>query len=50
MVSTVEGMVIEVRPLQWLKAPSLMTVTDEGMETEVRLVQEWKALAPMEMT
>lgn len=50
MVMTELGTEMAEMPLQWLKAPSLMMVTEGGRETAVRPVQEWKALLPMEVT
>ena len=39
MLATEEGIVTEVRELQYENAPSPMLVTEEGMVTEVRELQ-----------
>ena len=43
-------MVIEVRPVQKLNAPSPMETTELGMTIEVKVVQFENALFPMEVT
>ena len=43
MLVTLSGMVIEVKPLQLLKAPYSMLVTLSGMVTEAKLLQPSKA-------
>ena len=50
MLVTLEGMVIEVRPVQNEKACSPMLVTLEGMVIEVRPLQNEKAYEPMVVT
>jgi len=50
MLVTFLGIVIEVRPLQLLKAAAPMPVTLSGIKMEVRLVQLEKAEEPMLVT
>ena len=49
MLVTLDGMVIEVRPLQLWKVWSPMLVTLSGMVTEVRPEQPEKVKGPMEV-
>ena len=41
---TDEGIVMEVKPLQFWKQPSLNEVTDEGIVMEVKPLHEWYLL------
>ena len=50
MLVTELGMVIDVRSVQLLKAPSPMLVTELGMVIDVRLEQTQKAYLPMLVT
>ena len=43
MTVTKVGIEMEVREVQWSKAPELMAVTDVGMAMEGREMQEEKA-------
>ncbi len=50
MLVTLLGMVMEVKPLQFLKAELPMYVTLLGMVMEVKPLQEEKAYWPMDVT